>query len=65
VGWRHKAYAEARRAIAYPPKHKQIDSSTLYASCFWWVGYFDVQAGRDILTPIHPKLSFLYVKVFS
>jgi len=33
---------------------------------FWWVGYFDVQAGRDTLTPIHPtKMSFLYVKVSS
>ena len=31
VGWRHKACASSRRAIAYPPKHKQIDTSTLYA----------------------------------
>ena len=31
MGWRHKAYAGARRIIAYPPEHKQIDSSTLYA----------------------------------
>ena len=31
VGWRHKAYAGAHRVVAYPPKHKQIDSSTLYA----------------------------------
>ena len=31
VGWRHKAYAGARRAIACPPEPKQIDSSTLYA----------------------------------
>ncbi|MEN6579086.1 MAG: hypothetical protein ABFD05_00495, partial [Anaerolineaceae bacterium] len=30
-GWRHKAYTGAHRAIAYPPKHMQIDSSTLYA----------------------------------
>jgi len=27
AGWRHKASAGAHRVIAYPPQHKQIDSS--------------------------------------
>jgi len=34
VGWRHKAYAGAHRVVAYPPQHKEIDSSTLHEKIF-------------------------------
>jgi hypothetical protein len=35
VGWRHKAYAGAHRVVAYPPQHKEIDSSTLHEKIFF------------------------------
>jgi len=52
VGWRQRAFVGAHVAIANPPQHKKIDSSTLKIEgrCnmagnhrgLWWVGYFDV-----------------------
>gem|GEM_PF-6938016 len=74
VGWRQRAFVGAHMAIAYPPQHKQIDSSTLNIEgrcdmagdhcCLWWVGYFKSEAGQGSMTPTHPtQILHLYEKV--